>query len=131
MSQNIWSKIHSNYKEQDWINKPSLFAETAIKYFPKSGKVLDLGAGQGQDTKFFAEQGYQVISTDISDSALELNKAKNPLTLKDKITVEKLDLTSDFPFPDESFDVVYAHLSLHYFDHDTTTKIFDEIERVL
>lgn len=131
MSQNIWSKIHSNYREQDWINKPSLFAEIAIKYFPKSGKVLDLGAGQGQDTRFFAEQGYQVVSTDISDSAIELNKAKIPPTLKDKIVAEKLDLTSDFSFSDESFDVVYAHLSLHYFDKDTTIKIFDEIERVL
>lgn len=131
MSQKFWSKLHSNYKEQDWINTPSLFAETAIKYFPEAGKILDLGAGQGQDTRFFAEHGYQVVSTDISDVALGICKAKIPPKLKDKITVEKLDLSSDFPYPDKSFDVVYAHLSLHYFDKDTTTKIFAEIERVL
>lgn len=123
--------MHSNYKGQDWIDKPSLFAETAIKYFPKSGKILDLGAGQGQDTRFFAEQGYRVISTDISDSALELSKMKISPAIKENITVEKHDLTSDLPFPNESFDAVYAHLSLHYFDRDTTTKIFDEIKRVL
>lgn len=131
MSQDVWKKLHSNYKEQSWIEKPSLFAETAIKYFPKFGKVLDLGAGQGQDSRFFAEHGHEVFSTDISDLALELNRAKIPPKLKDKITVEKLDLTSDFSYPDESFDVVYAHLSLHYFDKDTTIKIFGEIERVL
>ena len=35
------------------------------------------------------------------------------------------------PFEDVSFDVVYSHLALHYFDRDTTEKIFSEIYRVL
>lgn len=41
MSQEVWSKLHLNYKKQDWIDNPSLFAETAIKYFPKKGKNFD------------------------------------------------------------------------------------------
>ena len=45
-----WSELHNNYKKRDWINKPSIFAEQAIKYFPSSGKVLELGAGLGQDS---------------------------------------------------------------------------------
>ncbi len=126
-----WSNIHSRYKKEDWIDKPSLFAQTAIAYFPETGKILELGAGQGQDARFFAGQGYDVISTDSSDSALALNKAKLPQGLKGKITIQNLDISKGFPFPDESFDIVYAHLSLHYFDHDTTIKIFHEIERVL
>lgn len=131
MSNDTWSKLHSTYKDKDWIDKPSLFAETAIEYFPKSGRILDLGAGQGQDTRFFAEHGYDIVSTDISKSALEINQKKITEHLKRKIIIKHLDLSSSFPFPDESFDVVYAHLSLHYFDKKTTTEIFSEIERIL
>lgn len=47
------------------------------------------------------------------------------------MTIQHLNLVEDFSFPSESFDVVYAHMSLHYFDHETTTKIFEEIARVL
>jgi len=69
----VWKELHSNYQEQDWIEKPSLFAETAIHYFPKSGRILELGAGHGQDSIFFAKRGYDVVSTDIETSSLELN----------------------------------------------------------
>lgn len=132
---NVWTQLHTHYEEQDWINKPSLFAQMAISFFPKadasSKTILDLGAGQGQDTRYFAEHGYNVISTDISDLALELNKSKIDLNLKDKIKVQKLDLSQDFNFQDNTFDIVYAHLSLHYFDKVTTLKIFNQIEKIL
>jgi len=131
MPRDIWTRIHSEYREKDWIDKPSLFVETAIGYFPKSGKILDLGAGQGQDSRFFAEREYRVVSTDISDKALELSRAKTPESLNERISIQKLDLSLPFSFPDETFDAVYAHLSLHYFDKATTKKIFGEIKRVL
>jgi 2-polyprenyl-3-methyl-5-hydroxy-6-metoxy-1,4-benzoquinol methylase len=72
----IWKELHSNYQEQDWIGKPSLFAETAIQYFPKKGKLLELGAGIGQDSLFFAKQGYDVLSSDIETSGLNLMKVR-------------------------------------------------------
>lgn len=128
MSNTVWSKLHQNYQDTDWINKPSIFAEFAIKFFSKNGKILDLGAGQGQDSRYFAEKGFEITSTDISDIALEINKSKNQ---NNQIKIEKLDLTKPFPFEDKSFDVVYAHLSLHYFTKEETYKIFNEITRVL
>lgn len=127
-----WKDLHEHYsKTADWIDKPSLFALTAINYFPKSGKVLELGAGQGQDSRFFAEHGYDVVSTDIEGSALEINRSKLPEKLKSKVSIQKLDLREEFPFDSESFDIVYTHLSLHYFDHEMTLKIFGEIQRIL
>lgn len=127
-----WKDLHEHYaKTADWIDKPSLFAQDAIKYFPKSGKVLELGAGQGQDTRFFAERGYDVVSTDIEESALERSRSKLPEKLQPNVSVKKLDLRDDFPFDSSSFDVVYAHLSLHYFDIETTYKILNQITRVM
>ena len=127
----IWSDLHKNYKKQDWIDKPSIFAETAISYFPLQGNVLDLGAGQGQDSRYFAEHGYDVVSTDIEESALNESKMKLSKNIADKVTFKKVDLCQELPFLAATFDVVYAHLSLHYFDYETTVRLFSEIQRVL
>jgi ubiquinone/menaquinone biosynthesis C-methylase UbiE len=126
-----WHVLHSNYQMQEWIEKPSLFAETAIHYFPKTGKVLELGAGNGQDSFYFAKEGYDVTTSDIETSFLEMNLLKQPESIQEKIVLEQLDLNNPLPFENESFDVIYAHLSLHYFDLETTKRIISEIERVL
>jgi 8-oxo-dGTP pyrophosphatase MutT (NUDIX family) len=115
-----WDKLHEHYEKQDWINKPNIFATEVIQYFPKKGKTLCLGDGQGQDSRYFSSLGYKVVATDISEKALESNKL-----------AVKADLTKPFPFRDEEFDVVYAHLSLHYFSTEVTEQIFKEIKRVL
>lgn len=47
MNNSTWEKLHSSYVGTDWIDKPSIFAKEAIKHFPKNGKILELGAGQG------------------------------------------------------------------------------------
>ncbi|HET6746599.1 MAG TPA: methyltransferase domain-containing protein [Candidatus Saccharimonadales bacterium] len=131
MNDTPWQDLHNRYKDQDWIDKPSLFAQTAITYFPSKGRVLDLGAGQGQDSRYFAEHGYDVASTDLEETALEQSRSKLPDELKQKITIRKIDLREELPFEDGVFDVVYAHLSLHYFDYETTVRLFDEIQRVM
>lgn len=68
-----WKDLHSNYQKQSWVEKPSIFAETAIQYFLVNGKILELGAGHGQNRFFFAERGYDVLSSDIETSYLHQN----------------------------------------------------------
>jgi SAM-dependent methyltransferase len=126
-----WDELHQNYKEKDWIDRPNVFAQEVLKYFPDKARVLGLGDGQGQDARFFAEHGHDVVSTDISDLALEESKAKLSPDLEGKVSLMKLDLEDEFPFEQNEFDVVYAHLSLHYFDEETTKMIIQEIYRVL
>lgn len=40
-------------------------------------------------------------------------------------------MREELQFEDASFDVVYAHLSLHYFDYETTVRLIGEVQRVL
>lgn len=127
----FWDDKHHEYAKESWINKPSKFSLWATNYFPKNGKILELGAGQGQDTRYFANLGYEVLSTDFSDTSLQYNNKHLPSNLSHKITISKLDLNNPFPFKNESFDVVYSHLAIHYFDLKTTQQIFKEIYRVL
>lgn len=124
MADDFWVKLHKLYSDKDWISKPSLFAETVKGYLPATGKLLDLGAGLGQDSSYFTDLNYEVVSTDLDITHLtELSDGK--------FRVEMIDLRDLLPYADGSFDIVYAHLSLHYFDENTTKQIFDEIYRVL
>ena len=126
----FWNKKHIDYSSKNWIDKPAIFAQEAVEFFPKRGKLLDLGAGQGQDSRYFAHLGYDVISTDFSETALRLSRKKaKEERLKFKIL--KLDISTPLPFESEEFDIVYSHLALHYWDYEKTERIFSEILRVL
>lgn len=115
-----WEKLHQKYSQNGYGDKPSIFALEFAEILQQrnitSGKILELGAGLGQDGTYFEELGFDVVKTD----------------LKPSDSVQFLDITR-FPwsFTDKSFDIVYAHLSLHYFNDDTTQRIFQEIKRVL
>ena len=126
-----WDQLHANYSTQSWIDTPNIFAEEVLEYLPKDGTMLLLGDGLGQDGRFFATKGYRVVSTDISDRAIEANGEKAKLAQLPNYEVKRLDLLEPFPFDDASFDIVYAHLSIHYFDEKTTSRIFHEMKRVL
>lgn len=43
---NAWDKLHNRYKDEDWIDKPNIFAEEIIKYLKKDSKILELGQGR-------------------------------------------------------------------------------------
>ncbi len=127
----VWDAQHEQYAQKDWINKPSIFAEWVIQYFPPHGTLLDLGGGQGQDAQFFLEKGYAVTLVDFAESALSKAKERILLSYSEKLSIKHHDMTEPFPFQKESFDIVYSHLSLHYFTKEKTRAIFQEIHRVL
>ncbi len=134
---NVWEELHKEYEGKSWLEKPSIFAEEVAGYFPKHGVLLDLGAGQGQDSIYFRELGYEVICSDHEVSIIELanDNAKRHFAKKDTVPgamlFQLIDLTKRIPRGDETANIIYAHLSLHYFDAVATSRIFDEIYRVL
>ena len=92
----------------------------------KLKKAIDLGCGIGQDTKWLLERGFDVISCDISEIAL--NKMKE--IIPNSKTMQ-IDVKEKLPFEDNSVGLINANLSIHYFDMKNTIKIFNEIYRVL
>lgn len=118
-----WQAKRDEYKTSDWSDTPTIFAKFITEYLPVSGSLIDLGAGLGQDSLYFAGKGFDVTSTEII--------LDTKLTFPSNVSRKFVDTSQPLDFPDDSFDVVYAHLSLHYFDHATTGRIFSEIYRIL
>lgn len=104
-----------------WIEK---YTGTFNK-MPK-GKALDLGCGLGQYTEYLLNKGYDVTSADIPVEVLNQLKSYIP-----DANIKQLDMSKPLPFEDNSFDLVFANLSIHYFDKETTISLLKEIKRIL
>lgn len=104
------------------------YARRSFSEIKKHGDLktlLDLGCGAGQDAVYFAKQGLRVTAADFSEAGIQL-VPKNISNLESLC----LDI-ADINLKNNSFDVIYAHLSLHYFDDDATTQIFNKLYSVL
>ena len=113
-----WSEhINKSLEEDLWIDEYKT-------YFNSKGKCLDLGCGIGQYSKQLMKYGYDVVSADISDIALNKVKDFNK-------NVVKLDMRNKLPFSDSEFDLVFANLSIHYFSDEDTKKLLLEVKRIL
>ena len=121
-----------NKKWQDkWINKnnwpESLFAKRVCLFIKNKRlkTVLDLGCGGGRDSQYFSRKGFVVTALDIATGEQQQKKLK-----RNNIRFIKSDI-GDIRLKDDSFDMIYAHLSLHYFDNKKTEKILGNLYKIL
>lgn len=125
----FWEKKHRNYKAEPWVQQGNYFAEEVADLITVGSTLLDLGCGQGQDSIYFARRGALVTSADFSPYALSQLEVAAAAEGIQTLVLNLEDLP--YPFATATFDVVYAHLSLHYFSQAMTTAIFAEVARVL
>ena len=121
----------TDYWKNKWLSRPkepaNNFAVRAYKLIKnkKSKTLLDVGCGDGRDSVYFFDKGLKITAVDFSASGIKKLKSQNP-----DINCVLADIRK-IKFKANSFDVIYAHLSLHYFDNKTTSKIFDNLYSVL
>lgn len=122
------ARFWKNKPTKDILKKINTFAKRSLKLIKqkKLKTILDLGCGRSRDPIFFANNGLIVTALDVSKNRLVSLKKKNIKNIK----IEIQDIR-DLEFPDNSFDVIYAHLSIHYFDDKTTDKIFNKLYKIL
>jgi SAM-dependent methyltransferase len=132
MSSEVWNKV---YKSDSTFfgEQASNFALLCFNHMKMNNtkKVLELGAGHGRDTIFFASNGIEVEALDYSVIAVEiLDKIAKDKRLPIKPRI--FDVKSPLPFSDGYFDAVYSHMLLNMkFSLDELHFIFSEIRRVL
>jgi len=95
---------------------------------PLTGKsILDIGAGLGESSVYFALLGARVTMVDISPEMVAL---AGRLAEKHGVKINAIVMSAEnLPFPDESFDIVYIANTLHHI-HDRS-HMLQQIRRVL
>ena len=152
----------SQHWENSFSNKPEMFgldpseaARHAKKIFEskkiknffsrKSIDILELGAGLGRDTTYFAANSnlIQVTALDYSSEAIKkINKKKTDYysdptktdgkSAADKITTKVWDVRNGIPYKDNTFDGCFSHML--YCMALTTSEIIKlnkEVHRIL
>jgi len=115
--------------------EPSLPAQKAAELFKKENvnRILELGAGQGRDTFFFARLGFSVHALDYAETGLSSIAAKaKDWGLSSQVGTTLHDVRIPLPFKDHAFDACYSHM---LFCMALTTaelvRLSDEVRRVL
>ncbi len=102
-----WNSIYSE-NPSFFGDAPSLFCIRSAEILKTSGMktVLELGPGQGRDTKYLLESGFSVIAADYSDISCSQLRQR----FGDKLTVVQKDLRKGLDMPANSFDACYSHM---------------------
>ena len=90
--------------------------------------VLDVGCGAGVEVVRFARGGARVTGVDLRESAIALTRAESCASRASGAAVAVADGEA-LPFPDASFDFVYAHGVVQYTGDDR--RLVAECHRVL
>lgn len=100
------------------------------KYLKEGDRILDLGAGAGEYSLYFARKGYEVSSVELASANIEA--FQNKITKEDKIQLihgNALDLSC---FKENSFDVVLLLGPLYHLSkEEDRQKCIVEAKRVL
>jgi SAM-dependent methyltransferase len=112
--------LQSQHWESNFSSKPEMFgfepsysAKKSLEIFKKHNitNIIELGAGLGRDTIFFAQNGIYVHAIDYSLSATNIIKKRSKENnLDDLIKVENYDIRKKLNCDNENFQACYSHM---------------------
>lgn len=111
-------KNTTGLQDNDWLNK-------FISFLPKKSKILDLGCGWGQDSKFFIEHDFETVGVDFSSQMIK--KARD-LVKKAKFYQREV---GDLNFPNGTFNGIWCSFILLHVSKKDTKKVLGSIRKIL
>ena len=110
----------SQHWESNFLNKPEMFglepssaAVNTLKNFKELSieKIVELGAGLGRDSLFFAKNSIKVEALDYSPTAIKIiNKKVLKNKLSNLISTKIFDIRKKLPFEDNSVEACFSHM---------------------
>jgi len=107
-----WESNFSNKPEMFGLS-PSIAAVKALKKFKEENitNIIELGAGLGRDTTYFAQNSIHVEALDYSPSAIKkINQKAKGLNLSKFIKTRLYDVREKLPFDNEQFQGCFSHM---------------------
>jgi len=99
------------------------------RYLTPGAKILDVGAGAGEYSLYFARKGYDVSALELSPANIEAFRRK--LTPADKVELVQGNAVDLSRYADESFDAVFLFGPLyHLHDEADRQRCIAEAKRV-
>lgn len=98
-------------------------------YLKPGDQILDVGAGAGEYSLYFARKGYEVSALELSDRNIEAFRGK--LTEKDPVDLVQGNAMDLSRYADDSFDIVLLMGPLYHLSRDgDKLKCISEAKRV-
>ena len=132
----VINEYYNNYDEDNRLAKDHTHSLEFIvtkkyigRYLKEDDKILEVGAGTGRDSLYYACKGFDVKSIEYTEHNLELLKSKIKDTMH--IRAEQGDAVDLSRFDDNSFDVTLVLGPLyHLYDDRDIDKAIKEAVRV-
>tara|TARA_B100000029_G_scaffold417155_1_gene421678 strand:- start:39 stop:692 length:654 start_codon:yes stop_codon:yes gene_type:complete len=110
----------SQHWESSFLNKPEMFglepsiaAVKALKSFQEKNitSIIELGAGLGRDTVFFAKNFIHIQALDYSKTSIESIASKSDkFNVSNFIKPKVFDVRNKLPFEDNSIEGCFSHM---------------------
>lgn len=97
----------------------SLTQNRFLSYIPSDGLILDFGCGSGRDTKFFKENGFDVVAIDGSEELCKIAEAHTGIKVKCML-FQELDEVS-------KYDGVWACSSILHLTREELKTVFQKM----
>jgi len=107
-----WEKEFSSKPEMFGI-EPSIAAKKTLILFKEKNikKIVELGAGLGRDTIFFAKNLIHIEALDYSSSAIEIiNEKVKKNNLSNFVSTKNFDIRQKLPFENNSIEACFSHM---------------------
>jgi SAM-dependent methyltransferase len=113
----FWDKYYNEEIKGDspLTDEASSFAMFIAPHLEPNCTLIDLGAGNGRDTNFFAQKGMKVVACDQANS---LKNKSIPFLCRSMDAIE-----------DQPFDCAYSRFSLHSITEEQQHKVFQWVGR--
>lgn len=128
-------EVYRRFDENSRLNKSQAARVeflTTVKYIERyltlDAKILDIGAGAGEYSLYFARKGYSVSAVELADANIAAFRAK--LTEQDAVDLVQGNALNLSRYADDSFDVVLLFGPLyHLHAEEDKLKCIEEAKR--
>lgn len=108
-------------KKRDELNK---FIKTSLSNIPKNAKVLEIGSGAGENSRYISELGYNITASDVADDFIKVTSQQGINTIKFNALEDE--------FKEKYFAILCWRVFVHFTKDDALKvikKVYNNLEK--